>query len=717
MARSVAMLLLALATYAAAAEDERPTLAVTRITSDVRVDGALDEPEWATAAAIENLVMVEPRQGESPSGRTEVRVLAQTDALAFGIRCLTPPGSTVVSFTKERDADQSAEDHVTLVLDPSLDGRSGYMFSVNPGGARLDGLINPGGESADTSWDGEWEAATRRDATGWTAEVRIPATTLRYRRGISAWGFNVERRVQSLQETDRWASPQRDFPVFLTSRAGLLTNLPSFDLGLGLGVRPSLVASAQQGPAGAGTDGSLDPSLDVTQRLGTSALASLSIKTDFAETEVDTLQTNLTRFPLFFPEKRTFFLDGADIFSFGVGLGGDSLVPFFSRRIGLVGDREVPIDAGLKTIGSLGHTSFGALAVHTGEVSGLAPASTMGVVRLRQDIWTESRVGVLVAGGDPLGRPGSWEAGVDFTYQTSHFRGNRSFIAGGWLLATGRGDLADARERTAFGFKLNYPNDLWNCALTYRRIGDGFDPSLGFVPRRGINMIHGSFTFAPRPQGTFIRQMEHELKPSLITDLDGHWESYEVFTAPINWRLESGDRFELNVAPAGERLREPFAVTDGVAIPPGSYHWTRYRLELRGAAKRRLSGRATWWFGGFYTGRLHQISGEAAWTPTPLVTLLLNAERDIGELREGRFDLSLLGAKVRLNLSPDLQLNCFVQYDKEARSIGTNARLRWTFNPRGDLFVVYNHNLLETADRWRRDSSALLVKAQYTFQR
>jgi hypothetical protein len=258
---------------------------------------------------------------------------------------------------------------------------------------------------------------------------------------------------------------------------------------------------------------------------------------------------------------------------------------------------------------------------------------------------------------------------------------------------------------------------LWDCSFNYRRIGDGFDPSLGFVPRRAINSYQLGCTYAPRPKGTFIRQMFHEFFPSLTTDLGGHWESYRVFMAPVNWRLESGERFELNVAPAGERLQLPCEIVDGVVIPPGAYDWVRYRVDVGSAAKRKLSGQAAWWFGGFYTGTLDQIELEAAWTPSPIVTFQVEGERDIGRLEQGDFDLTLVGARVRLNLSPNLQLDSFLQYETEERTFGTNTRLRWTFNPRGDLFVIYNHNLREIQDRWRRDANELLVKLQYTFRR
>jgi Domain of unknown function (DUF5916) len=698
------------------ADADRPRLAPGALPVTLRLDGVLDEAAWGAAPVVPDLVMVEPREGSAPSFTTEVRVLAGPRAVVFGIRNHDPEPAKIVSFTKERDGDLESEDHVVLVLDTFQDGRSGYVFAVNPGGARFDALVQPGGEDVDVSWDGEWEAATLRDAGGWTAEIRVPVSTLSFRRDLQDWGFNVQRRIQRLQETDRWASPRQDYAVFQPSRAGLLAGLPRFDLGLGLGIRPALVGGFQDPGPDTGTDGTLEPSLDVTKRLGTNVLASLTVNTDFAETEVDTRQTNLTRFPLFFPEKRTFFLDGADIFAFGLGIDGESLLPFFSRRIGLAEGQEVPIIAGLKSTGRVGATNFGALVVRTREETDVAPAATMAVVRVKQNVLAESRAGLIATAGDPLGRPGSWEVGADFTYQTSRFGGDKNFSAGLWGLATGRDDLASYRERTAFGLKIDYPNDLWDCFVIYRRIGDGFDPSLGFVPRRGINSYLGGCTFAPRPEGGFIRQMFHRLYPTLTTDLGGRWESYAVEATPLEWQLESGERVLFGLVPTGERLVEPFEVAPGVVIPPGSYDWLRYHVEVETAQKRKISGLATWQLGGFYGGTLHQFEVEASWTPSPLVTFLVDAERASGRLPEGDFDITLVGAKIRLNLSPDLQFNSFLQYDTGDRTFGTNTRLRWTFSPRGDFFLIYNHNLRELDDRWRRDSNELLAKVQYTFR-
>ncbi len=285
-------------------------------------------------------------------------MLANPHALVVGILCDDPEPLRIVSFTKQRDGVQDTEDHVVIVLDTFLDGRSGYVFEVNPGGARYDALINPGGSDANADWDGIWDAATHRDDHGWSVEIWIPIESLSFKRGLDRWHFNVQRRIQRFQETDRWASARPDWAITQTSRAGLLTGLPDFSVGLGLTVRPAVVGGGGiPGPSAAGdVDGHV--SLDTLKRLGPNLNASVSINTDFAETEVDARQTNLTRFPLFFPEKRTFFLEGSDIFQFGLALDG-LVIPFFSRRIGLVDGRQVPIAIATKLNGRLGDTSLG----------------------------------------------------------------------------------------------------------------------------------------------------------------------------------------------------------------------------------------------------------------------------------------------------------------------------------------------------------------------
>lgn len=699
---------------AALAQEVPPTLRVGLLSDSVRIDGMLEEEDWAQAEVTEAFTQVEPREGTAPTGRTTVRVLAGSRALVIGIVCDDPNPAGIVSFSVRRDATLTSEDHVRVVLGPFLDGRSGYIFSVNPSGARYDGLINPGGETDNPDWDGIWEAATTRTATGWTSEIAIPVHTLSFNPSLRQWHFNVQRRIQRQLETVRWAFAARQYQVTQTSRAGLLTGLPEFSLGRGLTVRPAVTSGGGWPAPSADIEGEFQPSLDLTQRLGANVVASLTANTDFAETEVDTRRTNLTRFPLFFPEKRTFFLEGDDIFGFGLGLNQDVL-PYFSRRIGLVEGQEVPIIAGTKINGRTGNTNFGGLLVGTNRKRGVVDErALMAVGRVKQNIWRESWIGAIATTGDPLGRAGSWLTGGDFTYATSRFRGDKNFLAGVWGLATGREGLGG--DTSAYGFKVDYPNDLWDIQLTAKRLGRNFDPSIGFVPRRAVYLYNGQINNRTRLSRGPIQQLFHEFIPSLATDLSGNWESYRVFMAPLNWRFRSGDRFELNANPTGERLVAPFEIADGIVIAPGAYNWMRYRVEVGTAQKRRVYSQITWWFGSFYDGDLDQWQWTGAWNPTPLVTVEFTGERNVGRLRAGRLTQTLVGNRLRVNVSPDLSIASYVQYDTDSDSVGVNTRLRWTFSPAGDLFVVYNHNVRELLQRWQLDSNQLLVKLQYALR-
>ena len=703
------------------------TLRVGRASAIV-LDGALDDAAWRSADSIITLTQTEPREGTPASAATVVRVIASEDALYVGVRAAQPAGVPIVSYARDRDASLSNEDHIRLVLDTYRDGRSGYVFAVNANGARYDALVANQGESENADWDGLWDAVAARGDSSWSLENRIPFKTLLFRQGMTAWGFNIQRRIQPFLETVRWASPQRQFQITHVNRAGLLTDLPPVQLGIGLSVRPSIAGGARQSSPLAAVERDGDLSLDVTQRVRANTLASLTVNTDFAETEVDTRRTNLTRFPLFFPEKRTFVVEGSDIFQFGLGTG-DDVRAFHSRRIGLLSQREIPLLAGVKINGREGSSNLGALVVRTGTsddplLDTLPTDNTMAVVRFQQNVLAQSSVGFIATAGDPLGARDAWLAGPDFTYQTAEFLGDKNFLAGVWGLGMDREGLA-GRKR-AFGAKLDYPNDLLDIALTYKWLGDGFQPSMGFVPRPGVQILYFNVVHQPRPKrrilGMRVRQMVNESLNTLVTDLGGRWESYRLFAAPVNWRLESGDRFEININPTGERLTAPFEIADGVVIPPGSYHWYRYRLEGGFAPKRKLSGQATYWFGRFYTGKLNELILTGAWKPSPLFIVEVNATRNEGRLPQGDFTQQVVGSRFRFNVSSNLQLNSYVQYDDDSKLVGTNTRLRWHFSPVGDLFVVYNHNvreLLGSAGEIRSrafDSNQLIVKLQYAFR-
>jgi Domain of unknown function (DUF5916) len=709
----LATLISGAAPFALAQDAPPPALRTGGGAEAVRLDGLLNEPAWTAAQVADGFAQTDPREGASATFPTTVRVLAGKNSLVIGIVCSDDDPAGIVSFNVRRDAPLGQEDHVRVVIGPFQDGRSGYVFAVNPNGARYDGVVNASGENENSEWDGIWEAETARSETGWSAEIRIPIQTLSFKPGLREWHFNVERRVQRLQEVDRWASPVRQYRLTQTSRAGLLTGIPDFALGRGLSLRPSITTGGGIPSRGGSVAGEFRPSLDVTQRLGSNVTASFTSYTDFAETEVDTRQTNLTRFPLFFPEKRTFFLEGVDIFQFGPVVNND-MIPYFSRRIGLVGGKEVPILAGAKVNGRVANTNFGGIVVSTDSEPGVvAERTTMAVARVKQNLWRESYVGFVATAGDPLGRSGSWLSGVDFTYSTSSFLGNKNFSINAWGVATGRDGLRG--DTTASAFKIDYPNDKWDMRLWYRRIGRDFDPSLGFVPRRAFQRWNPAISNRTRFTRGPIQDVSHGVNPYITLDLGGRWESYD---SPVQstWRFRSGDRVQVVITPAGDRPTQLFQISPGVVVAPGSYTWVRRGLGLTTAQKRRLSTSLTWTTGSFYDGDLTQWDWTWVWNPTALYTVELSAERNDGDLVAGHFTQNVIGTRLRINLSPDLSIASYAQYDSESKSVGINSRLRWTFLPVADLFVVYNHNVKSLLDRWALESNQLLVKLQYAWR-
>ena len=334
----------------------------------IRLDGKLDEPAWQRAVPIGPLIQVEPKEGDPPTEATEVRVLYDSDALYFGIVCLdrTPDGIVATQLT--RDAELEVDDYVAVVLDPFFDRRNGFFFVVNPAGARADGQIANNAEHISLDWDGIWNAAARKDDQGWTVEISIPFKTLRFKPGQTTWGLNIERQIRRRNETDRWSGARRDIWPSNLAEAGQLQDLPVIRQGLGLDIRPyGLVRRDPYDPARLDkSPWTVDGGLDVSKNLTPNLNASLTVNTDFAETEVDTRQVNLTRFDLFYPEKRPFFLEGAGVFeTAGVAIRHPDLLPFFSRRIGLYRGQEVPILFGGKITGRQSHFNIGLLDVQT----------------------------------------------------------------------------------------------------------------------------------------------------------------------------------------------------------------------------------------------------------------------------------------------------------------------------------------------------------------
>ena len=697
----------------ALAADATLVATARRATAAIRLDGRLTELDWENAAPIGSLTQREPVEGGAPTEPTDVRVLFDDDFIYVGIVCHEAHPHRIISTQLTRDANLDVDDRVTIVLDPFFDHRNGFFFEVNPSGARSDGQISNNAQSLSRDWDGIWDAAVTQSVEGWTAEIAIPFKTLRFRPDQTVWGFNVERQIKHLFETDRWAAARVTSWIGNLADAGQLTGLEGARQGHGLDVRPYVSGGEDTG------DGRFTGGLDVFKNLTPNLNASVTVNTDFAETEADIRQVNLTRFPLFFPEKRTFFLEGAGVFDVAGLAGGTDLIPFFTRRIGLHGDEttggEVPIGVGTKIVGRQADYNVGVLDVETRDLpDGSLRHQNLFAARFSRNLFEQSWIGAIVTNGNPEGSGHNSLLGADARFATSRFRGSKNVALDLFIERTA--DRALGSDYAA-GFGVSYPNDRWDLFLNWKQIGDNFQPALGFVPRAGIRRTDVRLAFQPRPQRWGIRQFFFELEPQYITNLGNRLENWRVFMAPFNVRTESGEHLEWNVIPEFEHLDAPFEIYPGVVVPAGSYQWHKYRAEANTATKRRWVVDFAYWWGGFYDGTRKQTGLGVTLKPNAHLSVALRADRNDITLRAGRFYTQVMTVRADYNFTPNISWQNLEQYDNESRLLAFQSRFRWILKPGNDLFFVVNRGWVKAFDdsfdsAFNRTSS----KFQYTLR-
>ena len=698
--------------HVVAQEPARPVVDLIRTAGPIHLDGVLDEPEWRTADVIPDLTQQSPTPGGATPYHTEVRLLTDGATIFIGVRCVDPEPDHIATHTMLRDADLSADDAVALVLDTFGDRRTGYFLQVNAAGARYDGLIVTS-ENVSADWDGIWDAHVGRDALGWTAEIAIPAATLRFGSDLSEWGFNVQRTVARDRTEMRWTGTTLDARFADMRRTGGLGGVQALSQGLGLTVTPyGLTRHETDFVSGESTttgDVGLDLGWSMTRQLS----AVLTVNPDFAETEVDTRQINLTRFPLFYPEKRYFFVEGANQFSFGPNLGTD-FVPFFSRRVGLVAGEIVPIDVGAKLIGRQGPWGIGVLGVLTDD-SSVAPSTDLEAARVTRDVGERLRLGVIGTHGDPTGLGENWLAGADAVWQTSELRGDQNLSTGAWWSRTGGEPpppgasvepipgSADEGTSDAWGLLVDYPNDRWDNAFSFKSFGARFNPALGFLPRTGIRLYRGHVSFQPRPQSPEwsrrFRQLFFVGEATYITDHSGEVQSWEGAAIPFSAETPAGARFEADWIPQFDRLDAPFEVSDGVIVAPGAYHFQRWRVSADSQPGRELRYGGAYEDGEFYDGTLAQWTGYLRWSShSGRLQLEQEGLYVDGRLPAGDFIEQLWQQRTIFAFSPDLVLSLYSQYDSVSGNLGANARLRYTIRPGADLYVVWNRGWIHPPD-------------------
>ncbi|MBN1569675.1 MAG: carbohydrate binding family 9 domain-containing protein [Acidobacteria bacterium] len=643
-------------------------------------------------------------------------LLVDGEALYFGVTCFDRTPSAVIATQLTRDAELDVDDNISIVIDPFLDHRNGFFFDVNPTGARADGQIANSSEFTDPTWDGIRDAHARITEEGWVAEIVIPFKTLRFKPGQTVWGFNFERGIKRHNETNRWSGARQNIWLTNLAEAGQLEGLPNARQGMGLDIRPyGLVVHKE------GNDWEVDGGLDVSKNLAPNLNASLTVNTDFAETEVDARQVNLTRFDLFYPEKRAFFLEGAGVFEIATGNSFfPDLIPFFSRRIGLIEQngisREVPILAGGKITGRQSRYNIGLMNVQTDKIDEIGLESqNLLAARFSRDFWKQSYVGGIFTRGNPDGTGDNSLIGADARFATSNFRGDKNLILSLFLLRTDD-EFSDTSDY-AGGFSIDYPNDIWYVGVGWKQVGKNFHPALGFVPRTGMRKTNGTLMFRPRPERGGIRQFTFHAFPEVVTDLNDRVESWSVAISPLEVELNSGDMFEYEVMPQFERLSYPFPISRGVTLPPGSYQFTSYGIRVETATKRFWVVEFHSEFGDFYSGTQRNFEAELILKPSHHLLFGLGAERADVDLVQGKFFKQLFSVQANYNFSPNVSWSNLVQYDNESRILGFQTRFRWILQPGNDLFLVLNRGWYKTYERdYVSSFDRGTVKLQYTFR-
>ena len=672
----------------------RRIIRAERMLPDERIvlDGILDEAVWKRAQHGGEFIQQDPVLGAEPTERTEVRFAFNRDHLYMGVICFDSEPDKLAGNTSKRDEFLSADDRFMWTMDTFLNQQTGYFFEMNPAGLMADALMGPGG-STNREWDGIWNARVRQSEIGWVIEVDIPFRTLAFDPNAPAWGVNFQRTVRRKQEELLWTGHQRNQGLRRMANAGLLVGLNEVSRGKGFEVKP-YVAGYVDTPGGAATVGEADIGLDVAYNLTPSLRAVGTINTDFAETEVDQRRVNLTRFPLFFPERRTFFLDGATFFDFPIQA-------FFSRRIGLVEGVPQRIIGGSKLTGQAGASDLGALYVRTGEDEGV-PGEDFLVGRWRRRILQQSYFGAIYTGRATHGDadvPTRQTVGVDLRLATSTFRGDKNLeFTGYWAANTTENDAGDG---AAWGARVEYPNDIWDLSLDLQEVQANFDPAIGFTPRDDFRRYNPEFRWNPRPKTRhpFIRRLGFGVDPFFLTDMRNRMESAGGNIQLFRMEMHSGDNFDAFVSPSYERLREDFEISEGITLPGGSdYHFTRWGISANTANRRviALRPRAEW--GTFFSGTRQEYEIGVDIRPRPGIRVNTSYEYNTVDLAEGSFDTKLFRVVADNQFTPFMYLVNNIQYDSVSRILGWQSRFRWIVTPGNDVFVVYTQNWIDDFD-------------------
>lgn len=690
----------------ALSEEVRPHVRIGWTDTPPIIDGHMDEAAWNEGGLIDQLTQVLPDTGGEPSQRTEIRILTDGETLFVGFRCFDTDPEQIVANRMLRDGFPFFDDRVGIALDTFNDHRNGYFFETNPRGMRHDVLLE--GENFEISWDAIWFVEASIDDEGWTAEIAIPFSSLSFDPESDIWGFNVNRGIRRNDEENRWADPAPQRFLSNLGNAGVLEGMLGADQGLGLRIAPAGIVRRVDDHVLGTDDTDFEPTVDIFYKVLPSVTAAVTANTDFGEIEVDERQVNLSRFALFFPEKRDFFLEDGLIFGFGdISRNGR---PFFSRRIGLAGDgARVPILVGGKLTGRLGPVKLGVLNTYVDD-HGDSQKQNLLVARPAVNVLGESTVGAIITNGDPEGEGHSTTVGADFLYRNSNWRGTDKSVGASFWFAKSINEGVSGNDQ-GFGAKFEYPNDLINWLLGAEELQADYDPALGFVNRSDIRHYFGSFRYRTRPASGPWRTIDQRVFGQIFTDTDNNLESTNFIFRPLVLATPVGDTFELAYQSRFEDVEDPFAILD---IPLGRYRFDEGSVRMFTSRNRPLQGHVEVGYGTFFDGRRTRVDVGLEWRPSYHWFFELDYEFNGIQFPRGASPTHLAGLRVNLQFTPNISWVTFVQYDNLSDGVGLNSRFHWIVQDGREFFIVLNHGF-GLSDGIEATGTEAVLKAVWTF--
>ena len=703
-------------------DPENKRIEIARIDTPPVIDGRLDDDAWKHATVIDDLHQVLPYEYAAPDERTVFYLAYDKDALYIGARAWDSAPDKITARILKQGSHLMNEDRVGVILDPFNDKRSGYMFEVNPNGVRLDGIfLNPTKFSPD--WDGIWRGDAQYTREGYTVEYAIPFKTLSFDPDNDTWGLNVWREVKRNQEMIGWVSYNR---AWNPSASGEMQGLKDVDIGKGLDIVPSMSMRQIRNFNGLGTKYTLEPSLDVFYKISPDLNASLTINTDFSATEIDDRQVDLTRFNLFFPEKRDFFLKDSDIFEFG-NIGGFDMLstlfpveredgrPFFSRKIGLSNSgMPVDLDVGAKISGRVGGWNVGALAIRQAAYDNI-DATNLFVGRISRNVLGESSIGAIMTYGDPTSNLDNILAGVDFRYLNTNLPGGRTLEGELWYQKTHTEGLSGHDAAWGVGLRMPDTNGL-RFSLGIKELQKNFNPALGFANRRGVRDYIAEAGYTYRPRSGLLREIYTGLDVRHAQELGYGVQTQNIKFRPLELTTFQGDyvqfRYDLNK----EGLSSPYEISRGIVLPAGLYTFNRYGAFFGTSPARVIAMDAGVWDGDFYNGTRFFAFAGATWRPSKHFSLGGSYEFNDIKLIQGNFITRLMTLQTDVVFTNTLAWTSLVQFDNLSNNLGINSRLHWNPQAGRDVFFVINYNLLDTENGFVATHSDITLKASYTFR-